>query len=85
MTRDTEWDDTAKAQWILENGPVPDHAWIFERVGDQVFKRPMAASDATTPLPPWINREREPVLRYTAPGYDIQDLDINEHTRSTHD
>lgn len=71
-----QWDDVAKSQWVLENGPVPDIVWIFERAGDQVFKRPMAHSN----LPPWINTERERVLSYTTPGYDIQDLTIQEHT-----
>lgn len=76
----TEWDDTAKAQWILENGPVPEITWILERVGEQVYKRP----GRFCTLPPWINRERQPVLNYTVPGYDIEDLQIDDHTRGKH-
>lgn len=68
-----EWDDVAKAQWILENGPVPDIVWIFERVDDQVFKRPAANSQ----LPPWINTQRQKVLQYTAPGYNLEYFALN--------
>lgn len=53
-----EWDDVAKAQWVLENG-IPDYVWIFERVDTQVYRRPSPANNR--PLPPWINKEREPV------------------------
>lgn len=52
------YDDAAKAQWILENG-YPKYAWIFERNGDIVYRRPMA--DPGTKLPPWINKQREEV------------------------
>lgn len=75
-----EWSDIDKAQWILENGPVPDIAWIFERVGDKVYRRPMTAG--INKIPPWIDTRRQEVLQYTADGYDIQDLNIQEHTRS---
>lgn len=68
-----EWDDVTKAQWILENGPVPEIVWIFERVGDQVFKRPAANSQ----LPPWINTQRQQVLQYTAPGYNLEYFALN--------
>ncbi len=36
------WTEAEKAFWILENGK-PDFAWIFERNGDIVYRRPMAA------------------------------------------
>lgn len=48
------WTDAEKAQWILENGE-PKIAWIFERVGDIIYKRPMSEN-----LPPWICTERRP-------------------------
>lgn len=47
------WTDAEKAQWILENGK-PEIAWIFERVDDTIYKRPMSEN-----LPPWISRERQ--------------------------
>lgn len=53
-----QWDDVAKAQWILENGK-PHIVWIFERANGMVYKRPMA--DPGSKLPPWINRVRTPV------------------------
>jgi hypothetical protein len=52
------WSETAKAFWILEHGG-PKFAWIFERNGDIVYKRPMA--EPGTNLPPWISSEREEV------------------------
>ncbi len=52
------WTEAEKAFWILENGK-PDFAWIFERNGDIVYRRPMAAPG--TKLPPWISTEREEV------------------------
>jgi hypothetical protein len=54
----TEWTETEKAFWILENGE-PRFAWIFERNGQTVYKRPIA--DPSTKLPPWISPEREEV------------------------
>jgi hypothetical protein len=54
----TDWSETEKAFWILENGQ-PEFAWIFERNGDTVYRRPMAAPG--TKIPPWINTEREEV------------------------
>jgi hypothetical protein len=53
-----EWTETEKAFWILENGE-PKFAWIFERNGDIVYRRPMA--DPDTKLPPWVSAEREEV------------------------
>lgn len=47
------WTDAEKAQWILENGK-PEITWIFERVDDTIYKRPMSEN-----LPPWISRERQ--------------------------
>lgn len=54
----TEWTETEKAFWILENGE-PKVAWIFERNGQSVYKRPMA--EPGNNLPPWISAEREEV------------------------
>lgn len=72
-----EWSDLDKAQWILENGPVPDIVWIYERVGDKIYKRPFADPN----MPPWINTRREEVVNYTAAGFELQDFYINEeHT-----
>ena len=54
----TEWSETEKAFWILEHGE-PDYAWIFERNGDIVYRRPFAAPGSK--LPPWVSTEREEV------------------------
>ena len=56
----TAWDDTAKAQWILENGDS-SLTWIFERVGEQVYKRPMGQPGKD--FPPWINTNRIPIYK----------------------
>ena len=53
-----EWTETEKAFWILEHGE-PKYAWIFERNGDIVYRRPMAEPGAV--LPPWVSKEREEV------------------------
>ena len=50
--------EAEKAFWILANGK-PDYAWIFERNGDIVYRRPFAAPGSK--LPPWISTEREEV------------------------
>ena len=47
--------DVEKAQWILENGNCKT-AWIFERVDDKVYKRPIPQDGKT--LPPWLSKER---------------------------
>ena len=52
------WTETEKAFWILEHGE-PRYAWIFERNGDIVYKRPMA--EPGTNLPPWVSTDREEV------------------------
>jgi hypothetical protein len=52
------WSETEKAFWILENGEA-DFAWIFERNGDIVYRRPFAAPGSK--LPPWVSKEREEV------------------------
>ena len=54
------WTDAEKALWILENGPV-EYCWIYERVDNTVFRRPVMA-DPSMPVPPWINKEREEIL-----------------------
>lgn len=53
-----EWTDTEKAFWILQNGE-PKYAWIFERNGDTVYRRPFA--EPGSKLPPWLPIEREEV------------------------
>ena len=60
-----EWTDADKAAWILEYGK-PDVAWIFERVDETVYQRPMARDGQV--LPPWISTEREVVLVSTSTG-----------------
>jgi hypothetical protein len=55
----TEWSDTDKAFWILENGE-PDFAWIFERNGTKIYRRPTASPG--TNLPPWISTERVEII-----------------------
>jgi|TARA_B110000483_G_C18161429_1_gene529464 hypothetical protein len=47
--------DVEKAQWILENGNYKN-AWIFERVDDKVYKRPIPQDGKK--LPPWLSKER---------------------------
>ena len=54
----TTWTKTEKAFWILENGE-PNFAWIFERNGETVYRRPFAAPGSK--LPPWVSIEREEV------------------------
>lgn len=53
-----EWSKTEKAFWILANGE-PRFAWIFERNGQTLYKRPMAEPGRN--LPPWISVERKEV------------------------
>ena len=55
MTQQT-WTDTDKAAWILANG-TPEYVWIYERVDDKVFKRPVPEKGKH--LPPWVSTERE--------------------------
>ena len=50
--------ESEKAFWILANGE-PDFAWIFERNGETIYRRPFAAPGSK--IPPWINTEREEV------------------------
>ena len=54
----TEYTEVEKAQWILENGH-PKFVWIFARVGEQIYRKPMA--EPGTKLPPWMPTEREPL------------------------
>ena len=65
-----EYTDAEKAAWILEHGGV-EHAWIFERVGDRIYRRPMAPQDGE--LPPWISAERELFNMYDKHGFNILD------------
>lgn len=59
----SNWTDTDKAQWILENGK-PEYVWIFERNGNQVYRRP--CPPVGKDLPPWLKGlPREPVLTQT--------------------
>ena len=53
-----QYTEAEKAQWILENGH-PKFIWIFERVDEVTYRRPMA--EPGTELPPWMPTEREPL------------------------
>ena len=79
------WTETEKAFWILQNGE-PKVAWVFERNGDKIYRRPFA--DPGSKLPPWISTERELVSNMlTGKTYNsiIFDEITNEHrnNRST--
>ncbi len=52
----SEWTQEDKALWILTNGE-PNVAWIFERDGDTVYKRPMARNGGL--IPPWMNNKEQ--------------------------
>ena len=56
-----EWTDAEKAEWILRNNWSGKTAEIFERVGEQVYTRPIPRDGET--LPPWISKERKPLSR----------------------
>tara|TARA_B100000900_G_C20580810_1_gene717461 strand:- start:1869 stop:2201 length:333 start_codon:yes stop_codon:yes gene_type:complete len=56
-----EWTDADKAEWILKNGWSGKTATIFERVGEQVYVRPIPQDGET--LPPWLSRERRPLSK----------------------
>jgi hypothetical protein len=68
------YNETEKALWILENG-TPEYAWIFERNGDTVYRRPFAAPGSK--LPPWISTEREEVTNKIV-GKEIDSIIIDE-------
>ena len=53
-----DYTNDEKAQWILENGE-PKIVWIFERVNNTIYKRPMSEN-----LPPWISKERQVEGKY---------------------
>ncbi len=52
----TEYTEADKAQWILENGK-PRFVWIYERVDDKIYRKPMSHPEAS--LPPWMSTQRE--------------------------
>jgi len=79
----TEWTETEKAFWILENGE-PKFAWIFERNGDIVYKRPMVEPGSGTKLPPWISAEREEVTNKIA-GKQFKHVYMDEMTNEYYD
>jgi hypothetical protein len=56
----TEYTEADKAQWILEHGQ-PRFVWIYERVDDKIYRKPM--SHPETNLPPWMSQQRELVQR----------------------
>lgn len=70
-----KWSETEKAFWILEHGE-PKFAWIFERVGETVYRRPMAEPGGTN-LPPWIPTEREEVTNKIV-GQEANNVWIDE-------
>lgn len=74
------WTETEKAFWILQNGD-PKIAYIFERNGDKIYRRPFI--EPGSKLPPWISTERQLVSSMlTGKKYDtiIFDEIENEHT-----
>lgn len=77
------WTETEKAFWILQNGE-PKYAWIFERNGDLVYRRPFA--EPGSKLPPWINTERELISNNPIAGKTVDliilDETYNEHTNN---
>lgn len=54
----TDWTEEEKAIWVLEHGE-PDVAWIFERNGERLYRRPLARHGGL--IPPWISLTREEV------------------------
>ncbi len=62
MSSKVEWTETEKAFWILQNGE-PKYAWIFERNGDIVYRRPIAGPSGK--LAPWLPKEREEITNKT--------------------
>lgn len=85
-SEDHAWTDAEKAQWILENQwDQRDITYIYERVGDQVYRRPMD----TETLPPWMSRQREPHMQFSkpvdpdnsGPNFVVTD---SEHTAKQH-
>lgn len=77
------WTETEKAFWILQNGE-PKYAWIFERNGELVYRRPFA--EPGSKLPPWISTEREliNIAPITGKKADVIIIDEihNEHTNN---
>lgn len=76
-----EWSETEKAFWILEHGE-PKYAWIFERNGETIYRRPLAEPGTT--LPPWISTEREEVTNKIV-GKTIDKLLMDEHYNERND
>lgn len=86
-SEDHTWTDAEKAQWILENqwNYHNDITYIYERVGDQVYRRPLD----TETLPPWMSRQREQCMQFcepedpdfSGPSFLVTD---SEHTARQH-
>ena len=76
-----EWIDTDKAAWILENGQ-PDIKWVYERVDEQVYRRPFMG-DPDSNVPPWIDTKREKYynIRKAAEGNSAHEAIQQEFTR----
>lgn len=70
------WTEAQKALWILENG-VPEFAWIYERVDNTVYRRPVMG-DPEKPVPPWLNPEREIVKELKSKTYIESVNDMQE-------
>lgn len=79
---ETEWSDTDKAQWILENG-TPEFVWIYERVDNIVYRRPSPPVDGQ--LPPWINKQREIAYVSDAESYTDENFKFRRHTGELND
>lgn len=68
------WSDADKAFWILQHGK-PKFAWIFERNGNIVYRRPVPEPGTT--LPPWINSDREEITNKIV-GQEANSIWIDE-------
>ena len=68
----SEWTDADKAKWILEHGQ-PEYTWIYERVGEIVYRRPSPATG--TELPPWMDRVGREEFQWSGKTWDYIDKD----------
>jgi hypothetical protein len=53
-----QWTDADKAWWRLQHGTTK-LVWIYERVGQKVFRRP--SQTLSENLPPWVSNNRQEV------------------------
>ena len=74
----TDWNEADKAAWILKHGK-PDIVWIFERVDNTVYKRPMGDPDGNKPIPPWISMKRQVAFVSNGDTFVETRRQIHEH------